>query len=70
MKSARPTLVQLLENLPLHDRQSLIETLLRYPEMTEMVTRSFALKRAKANPADIKKFEAAGLEKIQQLYGT
>ena len=70
MKSVKPTLIQLLENLPLHDRQSLLETLLRYPEMTNMVTRSFALKRTKADATTIKKFETACLEKIQQLYGT
>lgn len=69
MKSIKPQLIQLLESLSLHDRQSLIETLLRYPEMTAMVTKSFALKRAKTNPAAIKQFETACLEKIQQLYG-
>ncbi len=69
MKSIKPQLIQLLERLPLHDRQSLIEDLLRYPEMASMVTKSFALKNAGADPATIKKFEASCLEKIEQLYG-
>lgn len=69
MKSAKPQLIQLLESLPLHDRQSLLDTLLRYPEMTAMVTKSFALKRKRADAVAIKKFESDCLEKIQQLYG-
>ena len=69
IKSKKPTLIQLLERLPLHDRQSLMDTLLQYPEMASMVTHSFKLKRDKADPAKIKQFEAACLEKISQLYG-
>lgn len=65
----KPALIQLLESLPLHDRQSLLDTLLQYPEMTNMVTKSFKLKMAKANPTEIQKFEQACLQKIAQLYG-
>ncbi len=69
MKSIKPQLIQLLERLNLHDRQSLIEDLLRYPEMATMVTKSFALKNSGANDSEIKKFEASCLKKIEQLYG-
>lgn len=69
MKSKKSHLIQLLEKLPLHDRQSLLDTLLCYPEMTEMVVNSFKLKQAKADSTKVKAYEAACLEKVQQLYG-
>lgn len=69
MKSAKPKLIQLLESLPLHDRQSLLDNLLRYPEMATMVTKSFAMKMDQVDEKIIKKFETNCLEKIQQLYG-
>ncbi|MBI4407368.1 MAG: hypothetical protein HY565_02595 [Candidatus Kerfeldbacteria bacterium] len=70
MQSIKPHLIQLLEKLPLHDRQSLLDTLLKYPEMTPMVVGSFKLKSAKADPDKVKAYEAACLQQVEKLYGT
>ena len=68
MSYAKPQLAQLLELLPLHDRQSMLDMLGKYPEMATMAAAFFVMKKSGASPEDIQKFEADCLVKIKKIY--
>lgn len=68
MQNNKPQLVQLLEKLSIHDRQSALDLLLKYPEMAGMIAKFFVMKKLGAEPKIIQKFENECLEKINKLY--
>lgn len=69
MTEAKSPLHQLLLQLAVEDRTTMLDALEEYPEMTDMVVQSFLMKQGGVAAEEVKEFEQACLKKIKQQYG-
>lgn len=62
----KPQLIQLLQQLSVHDRQSALDMLLQYPELADMVAKFFVMNKAGVSSVILKQFETDCLVRLKK----